>query len=164
MIHEVSGDILLSKAQAIAHGVAPDDHFNTGLALSLREQWPSLAKDFRHYCHTAHPKEGEVFAWVSSDGRRIFNLLTQESAEGHKSGHVHPGPAHIEHVNHALKALARVVQEEKITSLSLPRLGTGVGGLDWAKVSPLVQEHLGSLGIPVYVYTTYQKGVQATEK
>ncbi len=26
MIHEVSGDILLSKAEAIAHGIAPNDH------------------------------------------------------------------------------------------------------------------------------------------
>ena len=30
MIHEVSGDILLTQAQAIAHGVAPNDHFDSG--------------------------------------------------------------------------------------------------------------------------------------
>ena len=42
MIYEVSGDILLSKAQAIAHGVAPNDHFTNGLALSLRERYPAL--------------------------------------------------------------------------------------------------------------------------
>lgn len=40
MIYEVSGDILLSEARAIAHGVAPNDNFATGLALSLREHWP----------------------------------------------------------------------------------------------------------------------------
>ena len=28
MIHEVVGDILLTKAQAVAHGVAPNDHFD----------------------------------------------------------------------------------------------------------------------------------------
>ena len=26
MIHETAGDILLTKAQAIAHGIAPNDH------------------------------------------------------------------------------------------------------------------------------------------
>ena len=41
MIHEVAGDILLTKAQAVAHGVAPNDHFDSGLALALREQWPA---------------------------------------------------------------------------------------------------------------------------
>jgi hypothetical protein len=32
MIKEVSSDILLTKAQTIAHGVAPHDPFNNGLA------------------------------------------------------------------------------------------------------------------------------------
>ncbi len=48
MIYEVSGDILLSEARAIAHGVAPNDNFANRLpALSLREHWPALYKDFR---------------------------------------------------------------------------------------------------------------------
>lgn len=37
MIKEVSGDLLLTRAQVIAHGVAPNDPFHTGLALQLRE-------------------------------------------------------------------------------------------------------------------------------
>lgn len=47
MIHDVQGDILLTQAQAIAHGASPNDHFTVGLALSVREMWPSMAKDFR---------------------------------------------------------------------------------------------------------------------
>jgi O-acetyl-ADP-ribose deacetylase (regulator of RNase III) len=43
MITKVQGDILLSKAQAISHGVAPYDHFNQGLALALRERAPAMA-------------------------------------------------------------------------------------------------------------------------
>ncbi len=48
MIHEVTGDILLSGAHAIAHGVAPNDGFSSGLAHSLRERWPTMHKGFRH--------------------------------------------------------------------------------------------------------------------
>jgi len=62
MIHEVTGNILMTKAQAVAHGVAPNDHFDSGLALALRERWPAMAKDFRHYVHQTHPKPGEL--WV----------------------------------------------------------------------------------------------------
>jgi hypothetical protein len=43
-------------------------------------------------------------------------------------------------------------------------LATGVGGLDWKDVKPLVEKHLGHLSIPVYVYGTYHPGVQAEEK
>ncbi|MEI7688505.1 MAG: Appr-1-p processing protein, partial [Planctomycetota bacterium] len=77
MIHEVSGDILLTTAAAIAHGLAPNDHFDHGLALSLRERWPALAKDFRHYAKNCHPKPGELWTW-GHGGLRIFNLLTQD--------------------------------------------------------------------------------------
>ncbi|AWL30116.1 macro domain-containing protein [Acinetobacter defluvii] len=161
MIYEVSGDILLSDARAIAHGVAPNDNFASGLALNLREHWPALYKDFRNYCHIYHPKSGELWTWVNAEGQRIINLMTQEAAydKGAK-----PGKASIEYVNSTLKALRQVVLDEKIESLALPRLATGVGGLDWDEVRPWVYKHLEDLNIPIYIYTLYQKGVKAEEK
>lgn len=160
MIREVHGDILLSSAQAIAHGVSPNDNFGQGLALSLRERWPALYKDFRHYCHIAHPKAGEVWVWVGADGKRIVNLLTQEAAYGHGE---RPGEATLPNVNHALRALARVIDSEGLTSIALPRLATGVGRLQWEQVRPLIDEHLGALPVNVYLYTLYEKDVRANE-
>lgn len=160
MIHYVTGDILLSKAQAIAHGVAPNDPFSSGLALSLREHWPAMYKDFRHYCQTTHPKSGQSWTWGGAEGARIISLFTQEAAFEHGAK---PGKASIENVNHALRELRRVMEAEKFSSLALPRLATGVGGLNWEDVSPLIEKHLGDLPVPVYVYNTYQKGIEANE-
>lgn len=160
MLKEVSGDILLSRAKAIAHGVAPNDNFNQGLALSLREHYPAMYKDFRHFCQVSHPKAGSLWTWAGADGVRIVNLLTQEpaAARGNK-----PGKATTHNVNLALKALRKVIEDEGFESVALPRLATGVGGLDWEQVKPLIERHLGDLGIPVYVYATYHKGEQAKE-
>ena len=71
MIHDMQGDLLESKAAAIVHGVAPNDPFAQGLALALRERWPALYKDFRHYCQTMHPKPGELWTWMGADGVRM---------------------------------------------------------------------------------------------
>lgn len=161
MIYEVSGDILFSKAHAIAHGVAPNDNFATGLALSLREQWPALYKDFRNYCFIYHPKSGELWTWVNAEGQRIINLMTQEAA--YENG-AKPGKASTEYVNRTLKNLKELIEKEKIQSLAISRLATGVGGLDWDDVRPLIYKHLEALNIPIYIYTLYQKGVQADEK
>jgi O-acetyl-ADP-ribose deacetylase (regulator of RNase III) len=160
MIREVTGDILLSRANVIAHGVAPHDHYDNGLALSLRERWPAMAKDFRHYCHATEPKAGGLWAWAGADGRRIVSLLTQEPVphHGHKAGR-----AHLTHVNHALKELRKFVEAERVASIALPRLATGVGGLEWSDVKPLIEQHLGDLGVPVYVYSTFRPGVRAEE-
>lgn len=164
MIQELTGDLLLSKADLLAHGVAPDDHFQQGLALALREAFPAMYKDFRHFCRQQSPKPGTVWLWqgVDRSGRhvRLAALFTQEPP-AHDGGR--PGRARTEHVNHALHALKQLVERESVQSLALPRLATGVGGLDWAHVEPLVRAQLGSLKIPVYVYTTYQKDTAAAE-
>lgn len=160
MIHELSGDILLSDAKAIAQGVAPNDDFHHGLALQLRERMPAMYKDFRHTCQTKHPKPGSLWSWTSADGRCIVNLFTQDGVYEHGSK---PGRAKLSHVNHALHALRGLAEKEHFPSLALPRLACGITGLDWNEVLPLIDKQLGDLGIPVCVYSHYQKGVKANE-
>ena len=160
MLHELSGDILLSGAKAIVQGVAPNDDFLHGLAMQLRERMPALYKDFRHYCQTQHPKSGGLWTWMSSDGHLVVSLFTQEGAYDHGKK---PGHASLPHVNHALHALRALAQKEKLQSLALPRLACGMNGLDWNEVKPLIEHHLGDLGIPVYIYVTYHKGIKANE-
>ena len=166
MIREIEGDILHTRAQVIAHGIAPHDHFDTGLALALRERWPSMVRDYRHAIHDKPLEPGQIWAWsgVDADGstRGIVNLLTQDMR--HSGPNAKPGKATLENVGRALKALARYVRDEKVRSVALPRLATGVGGLAWNDVKPLVQQHLGDLGVPVLVYEVYRAGVQADEK
>ncbi len=160
MLKYVTGDILLTKADALAHGVAPNDHFAQGLALSIRERWPSLYKDFRHYCHTEHPTEGGLWSWKGADSPIIINLLTQEHPHD-KSGH--PGVAELKHVNHCLKQLVKEIEAHKLKSVAITKLATGVGGLKWPDVKTLLEEHLSSLKIPIFVYETYQKDQAANE-
>lgn len=164
MFHTVRGDLLLSKADAIAHGVAPNDDFKSGLALALRARYPSMVKDFRHATRVHALEPGGIFTWagVGPDGHavRVINLLTQEPAKVHGG---HPGRAHPEYVNRALHALVKEVRKEKIRSLALPRLATGVGGLTWEEVKPLIERQLGELEIPVYLYENYAAGEKAKE-
>ena len=161
MLSQVTGDILLSKAQVIAHGVAPNDDFHQGLALAIRGEWPALYKDFRHYCKTTHVKPGGLWTWAGPGGRRIVNLFTQEAAYEHGAK---PGKATASYVSHALRNLRELAVREKFRSIALPRLATGVGRLDWGDVEPFIHESLSDLGIPVVIYTTYRKGVQANER
>ena len=160
MIHELSGDLLLSSAQVIVQGVAPNDDFHHGLSLQLRERMPLMYKDFRHHCQTKHPKSGGMWDWASPDGRRIVSLFTRDAAYNAGSK---PGQASLSHVNHALHALRGFLQKEKTASAALPRLACGQSGLDWTDVLPLIEHHLGDLAIPVYVYSTYKNGVKAIE-
>jgi O-acetyl-ADP-ribose deacetylase (regulator of RNase III) len=163
MLYELEGDILLSHARVIAHGVAPNDPFHSGLALQLRERFPAMYKDFRHWGQTSHPRSGEIWAWSGAGPAgpvQIVALLTQEGGFEHGSK---PGRASLSNVSHALKALRKWIDKEQPAAIALPRLATGVGGLDWKDVLPLIRQFLGDLAIPVYVYSTYRAGVAAKE-
>jgi O-acetyl-ADP-ribose deacetylase (regulator of RNase III) len=160
MIHEVSGDILLSRAQAIAHGISPNEHFDQGLALALREKWPMMQRDYRHYASQVHPHPGEVWEW-GGFGARVFNLITQEG--GFEQGS-RPGRASVKNVRHCLKRLRFGLEKERTMSVALPRLATGAGGLAWTDVKPLIEEQFADAPVHVYLYSTYRGGVAAEEK
>lgn len=160
MIQQVSGDILLSKAQVIAHGLAPKDSMTQGLALSLHQKYPAMHKEFHRWCCQQNPQPGEAWVWGGAGRQRIVNLLTQAGAEGHVA---HPGRASLKHVRDSLKALAKLARQESFKSIALPRLATGVGGLEWADVWPVIQEQLGELDIPVVVYSEFHAGQKAQE-
>jgi O-acetyl-ADP-ribose deacetylase (regulator of RNase III) len=160
MIHEVAGDILHTQAGAIAHGVAANDPMKQGLAAALHDRYPAMHKDFHHWCSQQHPKLGSAWVWSGAGGVRIINLITQEGGYEHGSK---PAAATVTTVNHALRALKKLIADEGLTSVALPRLATGVGGLDWAEVRPLIYHQLGDTAAEIYVYQLYVPGQKADE-
>jgi O-acetyl-ADP-ribose deacetylase (regulator of RNase III) len=160
MIHEVEGDILLTGAAAIAHGVAANDPMSQGLAKALHERYPAMHKDFHHWCRQQHPKLGSAFLWSGAGHVRLINLLTQEGGYAHGSK---PGGASTSSVNHALHALKKVIADEGLESVALPRLATGVGRLDWKDVRPLIRNQLADVDAEIYVYARYVPGEKAAE-
>jgi O-acetyl-ADP-ribose deacetylase (regulator of RNase III) len=62
-------------------------------------------------------------------------------------------PSKLEWVAAGLQDLRRVLLAEGIASVALPKLGCGLGGLDWNTVRPLIEQALGDLeGVDVVVY------------
>lgn len=160
MIKEVEGDIFFTEAQAVAHAVAINDDFKHGLAAQLKEQWPVMYKDFRHFCKTQSPKAGDVWAWKGAGTPVVFSLFTQDKAEFEGS---HPPKATIQNLNHALKNLVKEANVQKISSLAVTKLSTGVGGLDWKDVKGVIEKDLDGYFGKVFLYSTYLPKVVAHE-
>jgi O-acetyl-ADP-ribose deacetylase (regulator of RNase III) len=160
MIFKVEGDILLSKADAIAHGVEKNDPMNKCLAFELSNKHPSMRTDFHRWCHQHNTKPGEAWLWTGPNNANIVHLITQESLE--INDHFH-GKASLNNIRHALSALVKIISTKKFTSIALPRIATGGGDLEWDDVRLLIENSLGDLAIPVYIYDTYIAGKVADE-
>ncbi len=160
MIFKVEGDILLTKAKAIVHGAGVNDPMEKGLALKLCNNNPGLQKDFDRWCYQHNAKPGDAWMWSSINNSRIVTLITHENTE--RNDH-HYEKATLHNIRQALDQLVKIIAFDKLASIALPKLGTGFGDLDWDDVFPLIENSLGGLAIPVYVYVTYYPGQPANE-
>lgn len=159
MIYEVEGDLLLSRAQLFALGVATYDPMTRGFAKKLSRRYPALAEAFRSWCEESSPEPGDIWLWGEPGQQQVVCLLTHEGQEDSLRG----GRPDRVALNRALRALVGLYNDMRFKSLAMPPIGAGDDGLDWALVRDMMHAQLGELLIPIFVYTQQLEGQFAHE-
>ncbi len=159
MIYEVEGDIMLSRAQVIVQGVATGDPMTRGLARKLKERYPTMLEEFQAWCEESQPEPGEIWLWEAADKSQIVNLFTHEGDEDPTRQR---RPNKIA-VNRSLRRLARLVADERIKSIAMPKIASGDFGLDWAEVRGMMDSQLSEVLAPIFVYVVELDGQVASE-
>lgn len=160
MIYEVEGDILLSRAQVIVQEVAVGDLMVRGFARKLKERYPVMVTEFTEWCQQHDPEPGAVWLWGSLDKALILNLITKQ---GDADDPGRPGKPTKLGIYRSLHALNEMALTERFTSIAMPKIGTGIGGLDWDEVRGMMHSQLGELLIPIFIYVLELDGQVAFE-
>lgn len=160
MIYEVEGDIMLTRAAVIAQGVAVSDPMTSGLARKLQEQYPMMRDEFHAWCEETSPEPGDIWLWGGADKQKILNLITHEGGDPDLQRQGRPSKIAI---HRALRQMNKLVLDQRITSVAMPKLGGGFGGVDWLEVRGMMHSQLGNLLIPLFVYVTELDGMLASE-
>lgn len=127
------------KNNHIAIEVSQDEHYTSPYLKSLKENWPSLARDYRHYCHSVTPKTGELWTWTSPEGQKFFHLVLDEKGSN-------PSPHSLAHADRlqsfkkALKELKKVAESEKITTIELPKVGFHFSAHEFSLATMMLKE------------------------
>ena len=140
----VTGDIFHTSAQTIAHGCNCRGRMGAGIALDIKRRYPAMFKEYRRMCYKREFKPGDHFLYTQSTPW-ILNLATQDSTGGAK----------LQYVEQCLDGFCRYYEQQGIDSLALPRIGAGLGGLEWGDVKGLIIETLGELPISIKVYEAF---------
>lgn len=100
---------------------------------------------YRTACRHGDLRIGQLHVWPTGgfDPRYIVNLPTKAHFRD---------PSTLSYVDEGLAALARTAPELGLTSIAVPALGCGNGGLGWAEVRPLIDHHLATLDLRVLVF------------
>ena len=160
MIYEVEGDILMSRAEVIAQGVSISDPMTSGLARKLQEKFPSMRAEFEKWCEENEPEPGDIWLWKGTGKTKVLNLIVGEAADPDLSRPRRPNKIAV---NRAFRAMNKIVVDERLGSIAMPKIGSGVGGIDWLEVRGMMHSQLGELLIPVFVYVTELDGMLASE-
>lgn len=112
--------------QAFAHGCNRVGVMGAGIALQFRMRYPRMYRQYRALCldRSQAFELGEVFFW-DEDTPYVFNLSTQER----------PGVrADKRAIQMAAERMKFIAKRNDIESIAIPRIGAGLGKLEWADV------------------------------
>ena len=147
MIQSLTGDLLASSADALVNTVNTVGIMGKGIALQFKKMFPGNNKAYIKACKEGVLTVGKLLVVeeeTTYTGRKlIINFPTKTDWRK---------PSEYAYIEEGLKELVKVITENKITSIAIPPLGSGNGGLDWNKVKPLIENYLADVECTVYLY------------
>jgi O-acetyl-ADP-ribose deacetylase (regulator of RNase III) len=148
MIHFTSGDLFAeSHLDGLAHGCNCAGAMGKGIALEFRRRFPAMYEEYRRRCADGRFGLGGVFAW-QAPGLTVFNLGTQRSWKTR---------AELSAIESAVGTMLGQALEQGIRRIGLPRIGAGLGGLDWRDVKALLERLAQPSEVDLLVFEEYVK-------
>jgi O-acetyl-ADP-ribose deacetylase (regulator of RNase III) len=156
-IRFISGDLFDNEhgARTFAHGCNCQGSMGAGIAKTFRARYPQMYEEYRRRCK-AEPRRfnlGDCWLWKADDQPWVFNLGTQEGYWRSRASY--------EAIETALKEMRRQADAEGITSIAMPRIGVGYGGLSWKKVRAIIEAVFGDWPGSLIVYEEFVPGKSA---
>lgn len=149
----VNGDLFLSQAMTFAQGVNTKGRMGAGIAVEFKKLSKPMFNEYLKLCRSGELLPGGYHLYKISTPW-ILNFATQDSLGGAK----------LEYIEECFKSFAGYYEDEGITSLAMPRIGAGLGGVEWRAIKSVIKDKLESVDIPIYVYENYKHNLKADEK
>jgi len=147
VITYTTGNPIEAQVDVLVNTVNEVGVMGKGMALQFKESFPDAAREYMDAAKRGDVHVGSVLVTKShslSGPRWIVHFPTKRHWRH---------PSRLQWIQEGLADLRRVIEELGITSVAVPPLGCGNGGLEWAVVRPLIEETLGALeGVDVVVY------------
>lgn len=134
MIESGHGNLLTADVEALVNTVNTVGVMGKGIALQFKRAFPANYRAYRAACARGDMRLGQVLLFdtgVLGPRRYILNFPTKQHWRSR---------SRLEDVRSGLDSLVDLVRERGITSVAIPALGCGNGGLSWSDVCPLIEE------------------------
>lgn len=146
MIRYTQGNILESDATALVNTVNLVGVMGKGIALQFKNQFPH---NYTLYQKACQEKAIGIGRLLVTEDQSVFGTKTIINFPTKKDWRK---PSEYSYIEEGLNDLIRVIEEYRITSIAIPPLGAGNGGLIWDKVKEMIESKLSHLDLAITVY------------
>jgi O-acetyl-ADP-ribose deacetylase (regulator of RNase III) len=139
MIELRTGDILNADVEALVNTVNCVGIMGRGIALQFKNAFPENFEAYAAACARDRVQPGRMFVYETghlTNPRYIINFPTKRHWRG---------KSRIQDIEAGLTALVAEVRSRFIRSIAIPPLGSGLGGLAWSEVRPLIVQAFDKL-------------------
>jgi len=140
------GSLFESNAQTLVNTVNCVGVMGKGIALEFKQRFPKMYKDYEERCRAKQVRLGQPYLFKDLVGPWVLNFPTKDHWRS---------VSRLQDITAGLEYLRRHHRAWGITSLAVPPLGCGHGGLEWRVVGPTLYRHLSELDIPVELYAPH---------
>lgn len=142
MITFETGDILTSSAQCLVNTVNCEGFMGKGIAYQFKEKFPENNKYYVSACKSGTFFVGQILFFAEND-KIIANFPTKDKwREKSQYSYIETG----------LDALVKGINENHISSIAIPPLGCGNGGLDWNVVKKMISDKFQDSTANIVIY------------
>jgi O-acetyl-ADP-ribose deacetylase (regulator of RNase III) len=142
-----TGNIFESQAEALVNAANCVGVMGRGIALQFKNRFPDNYGAYRMACQRGTVGPGKMFVFNCGE-HKIPKLIINFPTKRHWRD-----KSRMEDITLDLLDLNEVIKSFKVTSLAIPPLGAGLGGLDCKDVSGEIENKLGDLtDIKILVY------------
>jgi O-acetyl-ADP-ribose deacetylase (regulator of RNase III) len=140
------GDLFAdSGIRAWGHGCNCAGAMGAGIAVEFKRRFPRMFDEYRVRCADGRFALGDVFVWNEGDVT-VYNLGTQEHWRK---------KAQLAALSKAVTRMVSLAEKGGIERVALPRIGAGLGGLDWPKVRAVLKEAGDASQVELVVFERY---------
>ena len=135
----MNGNLLKIKAEALVNTVNCIGYMGKGIALQFKKAYPENNDKYEKACNAHEVRQGKMFVFETGnmfDPKYIINFPTKRHWRG---------KSRIEDIKSGMKDLVSVIKKNKISSIAIPPLGCGLGGLDWNQVKKIIKNEMQQL-------------------
>lgn len=164
----VKGDMFFSRMQTLTVSVNTVGVMGKGLASRAKYQFPDVYVKYQDLCKNKTLKMGKPYLYkreisldyiLADESERLTNLNLRTWFLLFPTKTDWRNMADLSGIEEGLKWLVNNYKKEAISSLAIPALGCGLGGLSWGVVGPILCRYLQKLDIPVKLYLPVEKEI-----